>query len=220
MKPSSMICRLAAIGLAATAFAGNASAALVTYTGADHSIATVANLLNSSAAAAAFDAATGPMSILTFESGVPAGVSITGGGSITNNSSCGALCGINVTPSGENFLMLFATTATFTFTSPINAFGMYVTGLQTEIVQQETITFTDGSSQVINVPWSINGGGAFVGFTDIGKSILSVTYNSTSDYVAIDDVRYGVTAVPEPSTYAMLLLGLGLAGLVARRQKR
>lgn len=120
------------------------------------------------------------------------------------------------------FRNLFGGTMTITFTTPIDSFGLYVTGLQTDLVPQETITFSDGSSQVINVPNAINGGGAFIGFTDIGKSITSVTYDATNDIVSIDDIRYGnsTAAVPEPSTYAMMLLGLGLAGFVARRQKR
>jgi len=35
-----------------------------------------------------------------------------------------------------------------------------------------------------------------------------------------DDMVIGVTAIPEPETYAMLLAGLGLMGFVARRRQR
>lgn len=218
---STHIFKLAAVALAAAGLAGTASAALVTYTGADNAVSTAAAMTNSNAAAAAFDAATGALSKITFESALPAGVSITGG-TTTNDSGCGALCGFNITPAGSMFRNLFGGSMTISFTSAIDSFGMYVTGLQTDVVPQETVTFSDGSSQVINVPTSTGGGGAFIGFTDIGKSIVSVTYNATNDIVSIDDIRYGnsAPAVPEPSTYAMMLLGLGMAGFVARRQKR
>lgn len=36
----------------------------------------------------------------------------------------------------------------------------------------------------------------------------------------LDNVSMGVTAVPEPSTYAMLLAGLGMMGVIARRRTR
>lgn len=217
----SHVFQLAAVALAAAAFTGSASAAVVTYIGADNGVSNTAMMVNSNAAAASFDAATGPLSMITFESALPAGVSIVGG-STTNNSGCGALCGFNITPAGQNFRNLFGSTMTISFASAIDSFGFYVTGLQTNLVPQETVTFSDGSTQVINVPNAINGGGAFIGFTDIGKSIVSVTYNATNDIVSIDDIRYGnaAPAVPEPSTYAMMLLGLGVAAFVARRQKR
>ena len=217
----SHVFQLAAVALAAAAFTGSASAAVVTYIGADNGVSNTAMMVNSNAAAASFDAATGPLSMITFESALPAGVSIVGG-STTNNSGCGALCGFNITPAGSMFRNLFGSTMTISFASAIDSFGFYVTGLQTNLVPQETVTFSDGSTQVINVPNAINGGGAFIGFTDIGKSIVSVTYNATNDIVSIDDIRYGnaAPAVPEPSTYAMMLLGLGVAAFVARRQKR
>jgi len=35
----------------------------------------------------------------------------------------------------------------------------------------------------------------------------------------MDQLRVSVNAVPEPSTYAMLLTGLGSTGFVARRRR-
>lgn len=52
-------------------------------------------------------------------------------------------------------------------------------------------------------------------FTFNGLTYLSVT-NETSNTTSL----YSVTAVPEPETYAMLLAGLGLMGLSARRKNK
>lgn len=203
--------------------AGSANAALVTYTGADNSVSSLAQMTNSAAAAASFLAAVPSASVIDFESALPTGVSIVGG-SITSSSGCGPLCGINTTSGGRNFLSLFGGQATFNFATAINSFGAYITGLQTDIIVGQTLTFSDGSSQTVGVPNSINGGGAFIGFTDFGKSITSITYNASSSYggdiIAIDDVRFGNGGgVPEPATWAMMILGFGAAGSMIRRRK-
>ncbi len=39
------------------------------------------------------------------------------------------------------------------------------------------------------------------------------------DGIGDNAVGFGVSAVPEPETYAMLLAGLGLVGAIARRRK-
>jgi|ERR1039458_4344454 hypothetical protein len=198
------------------AFTGGAKASTLTvYSGGDNSVSSLSQMTNSVVAETAFAAAAPGLNVITFESGVPSGVTISGG-SVTNNSGCGSLCGFNTTPGGSYFYVLDGGTATFDFTTPIDALGMYITGLQTNLVPQETITFSDGSSETIDTPSAINGGGAFVGFTDIGASIVSVSYNATNDAVSLDDVQYGSVTVttPEPGTLSMILMGLVALGLL------
>jgi hypothetical protein len=115
----------------------------------------------------------------------------------------------------------------FTFTTPVQFFGAYLSGVQNFL--QDTYTFSDGSAQTIDVPetGTSNSIGelVFVGFTDAGKSITSVTINAGTnafDAIGVDDVRYqsAASAVPEPGSTTLLLTGC-LFGLVLgfRRQR-
>lgn len=55
------------------------------------------------------------------------------------------------------------------------------------------------------------------------NNLQTVSYNMRGNGNNIDEVRFSVertTAVPEPATWAMLIVGIGLAGGVLRRRQR
>ena len=223
----------AALAAALVAMPGYAFAAPIVYSGFDSGAS--APGANATAAAAAFDLAVSGASIETFE-GFTVGANTNGlsgpgytisstGFQIRNTSACDLpLCGSNTTAGGENFAYSISADAalTFVFMNPIKAFGAIFGGLQTGT---NALKWSDGGndySLAIN-PDSIDGGFAFVGFYDANASISSVTLDIPFDLISVDDVRYGPTDVmgnvPEPATWAMLVLGFGVVGAAIRSRR-
>ena len=199
---------------------------------------------NSNAAYSSFAAAAGTLGTITFESSpvgtfssltVAPGVTVTGADASGNNlfindepnlPSAPSLDGFNTTPGGANYIEDLAGYAAFSFATPIDAFGVYLSGVQLDFYQ-DTVSFSDGSSQVIDVPGVATGAGsvAFVGFIDPGKSISSVTITAGADgygdYIGIDDVSYNLpgTVTPEPSTEVLMLTGCLALGLLMWKRR-
>lgn len=63
-----------------------------------------------------------------------------------------------------------------------------------------------------------NGGQFRFSFAAANITHLAVTPGSFNDWVGVDNLTF-TAAVPEPETYALMALGLGLVGAVARRRR-
>jgi PEP-CTERM motif len=112
-----------------------------------------------------------------------------------------------------------AGSATFTLSMASNSFGFFMTGLQTFFGNTLTVSFDGLDGQTFNLPVNTNGGISYFGFT-ADNPFTSVTIDRPgNDAWGIDGVTFnGVAAVPEPASWALLLLGFGLTGAMLRRR--
>lgn len=103
-------------------------------------------------------------------------------------------------------------TATYTSANRITAFSLDV-GTPDDY---NTLTFRNGATVVATYTGAGYTAGNFAfNFTD-AQNVTSVDFSSSSRAFEIDNVS--VTAVPEPATWALLLVGFGMVGVAARRR--
>lgn len=231
---------------------------IIVYQGLDTNAHVGSTLTSSNAAQASYFAAASPLgaySLITFESaplgnfttlGLGSGVTLT----LTNtnalashspginNSTNEPSLGFNTTPGGAKFFR-FATNyinnnastaadATFSFSTPVNSFGAYITGLSGG-GDTVTLDFTNGLSETFNLALSNTSScnpscAEFFGFTDAGSSVSSIDLNMAytnktgqdgfAYFAGVDDVQF--TAVPEPGTLALLGTGFLSIGLLCK----
>lgn len=213
-----MKARLGFAVVAAFALTGIANAQVMTYSGYDEGVS--APGANTSAAEAAFLSATGSLNIIDFETALPPGVTLTGGTVLSTPPGSPQYWGSNVTTGGTYYLD-FVGNVVFNFSAPIDTFSLIMGGLQ----GPNTISWVNsaGIQSYSVAPNGGNGGFAFFGFTDVGEAITSVTIGSPGDFDGLDNVRFGnsvLAAVPEPSTWAMMLIGFSAVGFSMRRRRK
>jgi hypothetical protein len=153
---------------------------------------------------------------------------------------------LRLVPDAEN-PSVTATLATITFKSPVQAFGLYITGLGTAAghlemlisggsggapggnVRPASVQDLGGTSDpstptVVPIVGNQAGGVQFFGFTDPGASITTITlqmtgFTSTSrDVIGLDGISL-VAVVPEPSPFLLFSIG-GVVLLGSRRLAR
>lgn len=115
--------------------------------------------------------------------------------------------------------------ATFTFNSPITAFGVHIGGAGDVSPNTLTATLGNGDSGLAlnnyTGDYSVFGSNNqyFGAISTTAFTTVTFTTSNSGDGIAFDSMSFGVAAVPEPETYAMLLAGLGVMGAVARRRR-
>jgi hypothetical protein len=243
-----MIRTIAMAGLALVA-APPAAAMTTIFSGQDDGVAVDAPFPASLAAQIAFQAAAASLGTVTtdgFETAMPGfyspllleGVSIfydtndlgAGLSGVTTSIGEGALFGFNTTPGGAQwfgFPDFVESTATFQFDTPAHAFGFFTTGVQAAFTSALTLQLLDGSVATFDLPVNVNGGVSYFGVVDtIGFTRVSLSQASRPGYAdawGIDDISYttgGAPAIPEPSAWALMIVGLGAAGIAARSRGR
>ena len=123
--------------------------------------------------------------------------------------------------------------ATLTFTAPVKDVS-FLWG-SPDLYNLLTVTTTAGTQTYVADPSLANAAAASLGFAQaVGNqdfsqyvrfvaqgdsSILSLRFDNAPSIDAFESSNYRVTLIPEPETYALMLAGLGVIGLVARRRR-
>jgi hypothetical protein len=138
---------------------------------------------------------------------------------ITTNTEADFANGFaTIKPSGDTLL----TDLTFTPTnSTFSDFTFRGQNLQAD--QNITVTVTDntGGTQTFNFTGpGANADMARVGIISLdGETIQSVTVSNSGGFKEFKQAAFSVGTVPEPATWAMMLVGVGLAGAQMRRAR-
>ena len=109
---------------------------------------------------------------------------------------------------------------TFTFDKPLSIWGFEAQS-QPFGLHTFTLDFYDGVTLLGTITRTINGNGGarlLAGEAGVGEKFTSVKLSTNSGF-AIAQLRYQLSAIPEPATWALLIAGFGMVGVAARRRR-
>ena len=114
--------------------------------------------------------------------------------------------------------------ATFTFDAAITAFAIDINTAATTAGAYDVVLNTGDQAFSLFETFPGAGTGQFIGFTS-STPFTSVMLSANTGFTyTLDTLIYGdaaaVAAVPEPSTWAMMLLGFGAVGFAMRRRRQ
>lgn len=165
------------------------------------------------------------------------GATLSGSGSIGNATRAAPSSSGQYAIDGSKYYAVNSNNFTITFDSDIAAFGFYATDLEDLEDINITLNYAAGGSATYNLEalfgppsgtFLESGSVHFLGFIDTDNPFSSVVFGgsgASGDVLAFDQMTIGDKAqvvnppsgVPEPATWAMLILGFGAVGATLRR---
>jgi hypothetical protein len=108
----------------------------------------------------------------------------------------------------------------FTFDAPVFAFGIDIFDLGTAGASSLFILVDGVEHTLFSSVTGATGNQRFGGVTDAGgMTNISIYATNANDNIELDNVSYRGGAVPEPATWAIMLVGFGGLGAALRRRR-
>jgi hypothetical protein len=147
------------------------------------------------------------------------------GGKLFNMDTAG-ISGVSARPvgsSGNYWSIQGGQVGTVSFSTPLSYYG-FLWG-SPDVAGWNSVTFYEGSTSLGTFDGTLvaatnawGNTGYFNVSTTNGSKITSIEFTANANAFETDNHAF-ITAVPEPETYVLMLAGLGLLGVMARRKK-